>query len=348
MSAAAVPRAMRARPSTLHRASMSPSFARPAARAATFALLLRAVPAVAQTGPAPPVVGRWDLRVTDATGATYPSWLEVERSGDRALVGRFVGRVGNARPIGRIAGGRDSVRFAIPPQWETGDADLQFAGALSGDRLAGTIVALDGTRQTVTGVRAPALRRAADPAWGSPVTIFDGRDLAGWTTIGTGPRRWRAVGGVLTNTGPGANLATTRRLDDFRLHVEVRIPPGGNSGIYLRGRYEVQVEDDEVPAAARATTEPASTHIGGVYGFLVPNEYAGRPAGSWQAYDITLVGRRVTVVLNGRTVIADQLIPGITGGALDSDEGAPGPLVLQGDHGLVEYRNVRLTLPRRP
>jgi hypothetical protein len=108
----------------------------------------------------------------------------------------------------------------------------------------------------------------------------------------------------------------------------------------------VQVEDDELPAAARRDVEPATTHLGGVYGFIAPSEYAGRPAGSWQTYDITLVGRRVTVVLNGRTVVADRPIPGITGGALDSDEGAPGPLLLQGDHGPVEYRNVVLTPAR--
>jgi hypothetical protein len=77
-----------------------------------------------------------------------------------------------------------------------------------------------------------------------------------------------------------------------------------------------------------------------VYGFLTPNEMAVKPAGEWQVYDITLIGRRVTVVANGKTIINDQIIPGITGGALDSKEGEPGPIFLQGDHGPVEYRNI--------
>ena len=88
---------------------------------------------------------------------------------------------------------------------------------------------------------------------------------------------------------------------------------------------------------------PLSVHIGGVYGILWPNENVATGPGQWQTYDITLIGRRVTVVLNGKTVIADQIIPGITGGALDSAEGGPGPILLQGDHTAVEYRNVRLT-----
>ena len=60
-------------------------------------------------------------------------------------------------------------------------------------------------------------------------------------------------------------------------------------------------------------------------------------------YDITLIGRRVTVVANGKAIIVDQIIPGITGGALDSKEGEPGPIMLQGDHGPVEYRNIIIT-----
>ncbi len=306
----------------------------------------------AQARPVPALVGRWDLRVTGADGMPYPSWLEVSPSGDRALVGRFVGRVGSARPISRVEFSDGRLRFAIPPQWEPGDGDLRVEGTLTagpgaGDtatdaRLSGILVTPTGERHAWTATRAPDLRRTAPARWGAPVVLFDGRDLAGWTPRG-GESRWRAADGVLTNPGGGANLATTRVFRDFKLHLEFRYPKGSNSGVYLRGRYEVQIEDDEED---RRDREPAPVDIGGIYGFIAPSAYAARAPGAWQAFDITFVGRRVTVVLNGRTVVTDQVIPGITGGALDSDEGAPGPIVLQGDHGRIEYRHVVLTPAR--
>ena len=305
-------------------------------------LVAASVPAAAGAQAATPaVVGRWDLRVTGPDGV-YPSWLEVARSGHEALVGRWVGGVGSARPIGRVDFVDGALHFVVPRQWEEGHGDLRVVGRVDGERLAGTLVTPNGQRHTWTAVRAPALRRDAAPQWGAPITLFNGRDLAGWTTQGGGTNNWRAVDGVLSNTASGANLMTTRTFDDFRLRLEFRYPKGGNSGVYLRGRHEVQIEDSP------AGVEPASVHVGGVYGFLPPNEHAARAPGEWQTYDITLVGRRVTVVLNGRTVIADQTIPGITGGAIDSDEGAPGPILLQGDHTTVEFRNVVLTPAVRP
>jgi hypothetical protein len=110
--------------------------------------------------------------------------------------------------------------------------------------------------------------------------------------------------------------------------------------VYLRGRYEVQVEDSR-------GKEPNSHFLGGIYGFLTPNENVAGNPGEWQVYDITLVGRRVTVEANGKTIIYNQIIPGITGGALDSREGEPGPILLQGDHGPVEYRNITVSTPSR-
>ncbi len=290
--------------------------------------------ASAQPDSVPRVVGRWDLRVQGKDGV-YPSWLEVTTSGYRVLVGRFVGRVGSARPISRVDYANGKLRFSIPPQWDREAADLQFEGALAGDRLTGTITLPSGEKDSFTGARAPSLLHAA-PAWGAPIELFNGKDLTGWKTEG-GQSHWTVANGVLTSTASGANLVTTRTFSDFKLHVEFRYPKGGNSGVYLRGRHEVQIEDTP------QRDFPLPVDVGGVYGFLPPNEIAATGPGMWQVYDITLVGRRVTVVLNGRTIIADQIIPGITGGALDSDEGAPGPLLLQGDHLPIEYRNIRLT-----
>jgi hypothetical protein len=140
---------------------------------------------------------------------------------------------------------------------------------------------------------------------------------------------------VLRNRASGANLATERTFEDFRLQLEFRVPEGGNSGVYLRGRYEVQI-------AGSAPATPSDGDLGAIYGFLAPTEIPYRP-GEWQTLDVTLIGRLVTVALNGRTVICNREIPGITGGALDSDEGSPGPILLQGDHGPVEFRNIVLT-----
>ena len=88
--------------------------------------------------------------------------------------------------------------------------------------------------------------------------------------------------------------------------------------------------------------EPSFDGLGAVYGYLAPSEMAAKKPGEWQTFDITLVGRMVTVVLNGTTIIANREIPGITGAALDSREGEPGPLLIQGDHGPIEYRNLRI------
>lgn len=301
------------------------------------ALLASPVTAAAQEpAPPPPVVGRWDLRVTGPDG-DYPSWLEIRVSGHETLVGRFVGGVGSARPIGRVDFAKGTLRFAIPPQWERDTADLRVEGTLEGDRLAGTLVTPGGQKHPWTATRAPSLRRKA-PVWGTPIALFNGKDLTGWTA--RGDNKWKVTGGILSNGGGGANLVTSKTFDDFKIHLEFRYPRGSNSGVYLRGRYEVQIEDSP------RGVEPRPVDVGGVYGFLPPNENAARAPGEWQTYDITLVGRRVTVVLNGRTVIADQVIPGITGGALDSNEGAPGPILLQGDHGVVEFRKVVLTPAR--
>ena len=299
---------------------------------AVSALLLAASILPAQA-PAP-IIGRWDLTVQAPEGA-YPSWLEVSSSGFSTLVGRFVGGAGSARPISQVQWANGTVRFSIPRQWEQGTGELQLEGTLAGDRLTGSIRTPSGESHPFAGVRAPTLRREGPVSWGTPIALFDGTSLDAWTPM-QGANQWRIIDGILTNTKSGGNLATRQSFTDFRLQLEFRYPKGGNSGIYLRGRHEVQVEDS-------GTQEPSSLHLGGIYGFLVPNEAVGRGPGVWNQCEITLIGRRVTVVLNGKTVIADQTIPGITGGALDSNEGAPGPLFLQGDHTAVEYRRIFIT-----
>ena len=281
------------------------------------------------------LLGRWDM-VVQSGAQTMPSWLEVERSGTARLVGQFVGTGGSARPIAKIEFIDGTFRFAIPPQWERNPNDLKLEGRLEGDRITGEMTTGDGQTLKWSGTRAPSLRRPAPASWGEPVHLFTGKSLDGWHVVGNGENQWSAVSGILQNAKRGANLATDRKFDDFKLHLEFRVPKEANSGVYLRGRYELQIDDS-------AGLYPSSHHLGGVYGFIAPSENVARPAGEWQSMDVTLVGRMLNYDLNGSSVICGREIPGITGGALDSAEADPGPLLLQGDHGPVDYRNIVIT-----
>jgi hypothetical protein len=279
-------------------------------------------------------IGRWDLTV-DLGNKLVPSWLEVKLSGIKTLVGYFVADGGSARPISKVNFNDGKISFSIPPQWDDSDKDMVFEAVLKGDKLTGTIISSKGQRQTLVGERAPLLKRTTAVTWGEPIKIFNGLNLDGWHASKK-KNQWVAENGIMKCPQSGANIITDQTFNDFKLHIEFRYPEGSNSGVYLRGRYEIQVEDNR-------GQEPLSTFFGGIYGFITPNEMAAKAPGEWQTYDVTLVGRRVTVVANGKKIITDQIIPGITGGALDSKEGEPGPIMLQGDHGPIEYRNIIIT-----
>lgn len=280
------------------------------------------------------IAGRWDLTV-NMDGQEAPSWLEVKLSGIRTLVGYFVAHNGSARPISRVKYQDGEISFSIPPQWDDSDRDMVFEGRLNGEQLTGTITSSMGKKHSFTGEKAPLLLRENAPKWGKTVEIFNGKNLDGWHAD-KAQNQWEVINGILTSKSAGANLISDQEFEDFKLHVEYRYPEGSNSGVYLRGRYEVQIEDNK-------GTPPSSIYFGGVYGFLTPNEMVVKSPGVWQTFDITLIGRRVTIVANGKEIICDQIIPGITGGALDSHEGQPGPLMLQGDHGAIEFRKIEIT-----
>lgn len=283
------------------------------------------------------LIGRWNITVDD-NGKEAPAWLEVRKSGLSRLVGSFVGVHGSARPVSEVRFEGGKFRFSIPPQWEGGQQNLELFGSLTPGGIAGTIITPEGHQQTWTGVRAPSLVRDSEPAWGTPINVFNGRDLDGW--YADADNQWTVQNGILTNPKAGANLISEQKFEDFKLHVEFRFPKGSNAGVYLRGRYEVQIEDSPRDA------HPDNLLYSGVYGFITPSEITSPGPDVWHTYDITLVGRKVTIVANGVTVISNQEIPGTTGGALDSREGEPGPIYLQGDHGPVEFRKIILTPAR--
>ena len=294
------------------------------------------LPPQPEPGFADAVLGRWDLTVHGIDGP-YPSWLEVLLRKESELMGRFVGRFGSNRHVSEITYADGELLVRIPVQYERSKSDLVFKGRLAEDRLDGTTEDEKGAPLKWTGVRAPALARDAPPKWGQPVDLFNGKGLSGWKLRSTDRGMcWSTVNGAMTNTPPCVDIITERSFADFNLQAEFNIVPKSNSGIYLRGRYEVQIQDD----ASRAMD---SLRMGGVYGFLRPATNASGRPDEWQTFDITLVGRRVTVLLNRKRIIDNAEIPGITGGALDSDEGAPGPLMLQGDHGKISFRRIVIT-----
>jgi hypothetical protein len=286
----------------------------------------------------PKLEGRWDLTVDRGDQKEVPSWLEVKHSGISMLVGYFVAPDGgSARPVARIITNGAGFSFAIPPQWEDGKNDLTVEGQWTADNMTGTMIMPDGKKYSFTGNRAPTLEQTGAVSWGAPIKLLNGKNTEGWHASGA-KNQWVVENGVLKSPASGSNLITDQKFTDFKLHIEFKYPAHSNSGVYLRGRYEVQVED--------GLEEPSNVGIGGIYGYIIPNQRFTKGPGEWQEYDITIIGRRVTVVANGKTIICDQVIPGITGGALDSKEGEPGPIMLQGDHGPIEYRNI-VIIPRK-
>jgi hypothetical protein len=297
-----------------------------------------AMPAAAQSAAqGGPFAGRWDLTVTPkvAHGDPYPDWMDVGPK-DGALAVRIQPRGGSAFYAKEFHVEGTHLRV----QW--GFDDITWDLELKDGKLAGAEKRGAGVFADLAGERAPALRRDPPKAWSAPEAVFNGRDLTGWVPLDPATSRWTVRDGILVNEAKGSNLKSTRKFDDFKLHIEFNCPDGGNSGVYLRGRYEVQVEYEKVDANDKFHS------IGSVYSMIAPAVELPRTPGKWETFDITLVGRRLTVIRNGVKTIDNQEIPGSTGGALDSHEGEPGPLFIQGDHtGGLQYRNITVQVPKQ-
>jgi hypothetical protein len=215
--------------------------------------------------------GRWDITVTKGD-KKLPSWLEVNHSGIRTLTSSFVADGGSARPVSKINFKDDKLSFRIPPQWDDSDQDLQVEGTLENGKLSGTMITSKGENLTWVGVKAPKLWREKEPVWDKPITLFNGKDLTGWETLGTKKNQWIVEDGALKSPKSGANIRTKNTFNDFKLHSEFRYPKESNSGVYLRGRYEVQVSDSK-------GMPPLKDYLGAIYGFISPLEMVAKEPG---------------------------------------------------------------------
>ena len=328
-----------------------PSLSR-ALASSTLVLTLLAVPAHAADNP---FIGRWALTIPGG-GA---GWLGVKEEagmlkgsilwGGGSVVPVTTTDVeGNTLVVTRVNESRQkdaSGKSVIKKSVET------IKGTLDGDNLKLTTTTVDVAGkvhgpQAFSGKRIPPVPAAPNLAqvkFGEPIALFNGHDMSGWQVMGNATSAWKVEDGLLRNIAIQekgkhvnyANIRTEREFEDFNLQVEFRVPPDGNSGVYLRGIYEVQV--------ANSYGQKNDPHnCGALYSRILPSQNVSRRPGEWQTFDITLVDRHLTVIHNGIKTIDNQPVLGCTGGALWSDESRPGPIYLQGDHTSVDYRKLVL------
>lgn len=279
--------------------------------------------------------GRWNIKVINEP-RNRAWWLEVTGAGAGGpMKGRFVGAPGgDMNDIADLSVRNGELNFTF----DRGNQHLVYRARLEGDELHGSF---DNGKDKMrwVGKRAPKILDKDDGSWreGTPVKLFNGKNLDGWLPLVPGKELgWLVSGGILKNEAAANNLISKEKFWNFALHAEYRIPAGSNSGIGLRARYEIQILED--------FGKPPNSHgNGALYSRIVPSVNASRPPGEWQTMDIRLVGRQVTVVLNGRKVIDKGEVEGLTAVASDPDESAPGPITLQGDHKEVEFRAVVIT-----
>jgi len=316
---------------------------------------------LAQEESAEPFLGMWALTLDYENNSA--GWLEV-RQENGYLDSHMLWRWGSVEEVDftMVAGdmlllvrGNDitrkkadgSKRKLHPVYWfeisKAGDDRIEgLANFPNKDGIGVQAVSFNGKRIPPEG-EVPKLKKSM---FGDPVELFNGKDLDNWELTDAGAvSGWKAIDGIMVNNPEQkkgeahihyGNLRTRDSFEDFNLKLEVNVPKGSNSGVYLRGIYEVQVMDSY-------GKELDSHNMGALYSRITPSEAAEKPAGEWQKMDITLYKRYITVKLNGKTIIDRQPVKGVTGGALTSDQFSPGPILLQGDHGKVSYRKIVLT-----
>ena len=321
-------------------------------------MLLLSIPNVSKAiDSVKPFLGRWALFLPGGAG-----WLGVTQM-DGYVDASLLWYGGSVEPVTSVymegetlvvTRSRSFVRTkdASGAAIRTHNTNIIYRFSLYGDMLAGEMIApeKDGSSSTTrfTGKKIADLPAAPDLSkivYGKPVKLLNGKDLTGWKLLEPNKvNGWSLIDGTLTNDPVQkegqphvayGNICTTEKFEDFNLKLQANVPAGSNSGVYLRGIYEIQVFD--------SYGKPLDPHnMGALYSRITPSEAAEKPAGTWQDLDITLCDRYLTVILNGKMIINNQPVLGCTGGAITPDEFIPGPIYLQGDHGKVSYRNIEI------
>lgn len=319
--------------------------------------------ATAAFGQQNPYVGRWNLKGT-GPDADKVYWLEVKENG-KTLEGRFLNRTAHATPLawvriendelvfqyGRGEGGpSDPVRACGPiyrARIENGKligrhtpAPCVLPGAAAPPAPATPPAEIHwiGTRQPVW----PPSNANGKHTYGTPVVLVGpGVTLDVWGVTGDTHGKsggWKLVDGTLMNDPPTYNPVSKQTFNDFKIDTEFKLDEGQNSGLYLRGRYELQMALGPGPAATKGRQGMMA-----IYGWKAADVDAARPSGEWQQLEVIIVGNHLTATLNGKRIHDNALLPAMTGGALDNDEFAPGPIMIQGDHSRVAVRKMIVT-----
>ena len=306
----------------------------------TAAMLLAAAAALPSFADQKAFLGRWNLTGTGAN-ADRVYWLEVQENGGK-LTARFLNRSGSPLPIPEVKVEGDELSFTLPPPPNAPSTakPTELRAKVQGGKLTGSVTNATGT-VSIVGVRPPKWGPAdanAKHTFGKPIDLFDGKAIDTTFTLQRPdqPSGWTVADGAMTNEPHANNLISKQKFKDFKIHAEYKLEKDSNSGIFLRGRYELQVVDD--------FGKPVESHGHmSIYSWVAPLVNASKAPGEWQTMEATIVGNKVSVTLNGQKVQDNATIQAITGGALDNDELAPGPIMLQGDHGKVWYRKVTVT-----
>jgi hypothetical protein len=281
--------------------------------------------------------GRWDITAIQQRPRAW--WAELTGVGTPAAAGKFVSAYnGDMNKIDQISVENGELKFVII---QPGNQANVYRARLDGGKLLGTMQreGQQGDPIKWTGVRAPVIADKDDGSWkdGKPVELVNGKDMAGWHALNPNVEmKWTYVDGILRNAPPTTDIVSDQKFWNFKAHIDYRIVEHSNSGIGLRGRYEIQILEDY--------GKPPNTHgAAALYSRIAPSVNASKPAGEWQSYDIRLVGRTLTVVHNGTKVLDKVEVEGLTAIANNADEAEPGPFIVQGDHSYVELKKFTVT-----